>query len=90
MKNYTAQECLKMLGCFTPVILVYNWCFSARLDKFYESWRWEGWEGEVEKVAGDQALSIAPPLWARGPKIGLRSRRPMPVAELFGMNVGTL
>jgi hypothetical protein len=59
------------------------WALSPKLGTFYSGMRWTGWETEVRAVAGDQGLSVYPPLWAKGPAIGQRSRRPVPVQELY-------
>ena len=65
-----------------------NWCFSGDLEKFYGSDRWPGWKEELERVAGDQAFSIIPPLWAKGPEIAKRSRKPIPITEIYSLSVG--
>jgi hypothetical protein len=66
------------------------WCFSGKLDVFYETWRWPGWEAEVSQVGGDQALHIYPPLFAEGPSVGQRHRASVPIMEVFRMNVGAV
>jgi uncharacterized protein DUF2625 len=66
------------------------WCFSGKLDAFYEEWRWPGWEEEVSRLEGDRAFSIYPPLSADGPGIDQRSRSPVPLREVFLMNVGAV
>ncbi|HWW18120.1 MAG TPA: DUF2625 domain-containing protein [Candidatus Saccharimonadales bacterium] len=64
------------------------WSFSLNLASFYQSFRWSGWETEVSALSGDQAFSIYPPLWsAEGKSIDKCSRKPSPVAEVFGLNV---
>ena len=57
----------------------------ADLDKFYENRRWPGWQNEVSQLDGDRSYSIAPPLWAKGPPIAERSRRPVAVTELWAL-----
>jgi hypothetical protein len=66
------------------------WCFSGKLDLFYETWRWPGWEAEVCRLGGDQALGIYPPLSTDGPGIDQRSRRPVSLSEVFRMSVGAV
>jgi hypothetical protein len=66
------------------------WCLVGDLDKFYGPYRWSGWEPEVEALGGDQAFSIVPPLSADGLPIENRSRRAVPLLELFGLHVGVL
>jgi uncharacterized protein DUF2625 len=67
-----------------------RWSFSGKLDLFYEAWRWPGWEGEVSKVGGDEALHVYPPLSTDGASLGDRSRRAVPIMELFRMQVAAV
>jgi hypothetical protein len=60
-----------------------QWAFRGDLERFYEGQRWQNWTAEVSTLAGDQAFSIYPFLWAEGPPIGERSRKAVPMAELF-------
>jgi len=62
-----------------------RWALQGDLEKFYEGLRWQEWQAEVSKLGGDQAFSIYPFLWAKGPPIGERSRTAVPMAELFGL-----
>jgi hypothetical protein len=61
-----------------------QWALRGGLEKFYEGQRWPKWSADVAMLAGDQAFSIYPFLWAQGPPIEERDRRPVPMAELFG------
>jgi hypothetical protein len=65
-----------------------HWCLSGDIAFFYETWRWPGWESEVAALAGDQALSIYPPLWTQGPRMAERRRGPVPIAELYRLHFG--
>lgn len=67
-----------------------NFCLNGDLEKYYENYRWLGWESEISMLAGDQAFSIYPMLWAEGPHISERDRRPVPLAELYSIQVGEL
>lgn len=60
-----------------------SWCFTERLTKFYDSLRWDGWATEVEALAADKGLHVWPPLVAQGPDLAHRSRRVVPVEELW-------
>jgi hypothetical protein len=62
-----------------------HWALSGDLARYYAGSRWSGWEAEVTSLHGGQALSIYPFLWAAGPAIGERSRRPVPVDEVYGI-----
>lgn len=54
---------------------------SLGFGDFYAAQRWDGWASEVRALQGDQTFSIYPPLWAQGPSIAERSRRPVPSTE---------
>ncbi|MGF6232226.1 hypothetical protein QFZ27_006181 [Inquilinus ginsengisoli] len=58
---------------------------NGDLAEFYGNTRWDGWQAEVAAMAGHQAMSIYPPLWAKASKSGERSRRPVPLQELVGL-----
>ena len=60
-----------------------DWACTGDLDRFYERLRWPGWRGEVAALDGARALSVYPFLWAAGPPIAERSRRPVPIDELW-------
>jgi len=64
------------------------WCFQGDVAKFYEPERWPGWEEETANLGGDQAFSFYPLLSAVGPAIAERSRRSIPIAEIYKLNVG--
>lgn len=61
--------------------------FSGDLEGFYGDQRWVGWESEVASLAGDRVLSVWPPLCTEGPPVGERSRRGVPLEEIWGMYV---
>jgi hypothetical protein len=63
-----------------------NWVFTGDLAKFYETMRWEGWEGEVAALPGDQCIDIFPPLWTKADSMAARSRRPVPIENTWGLN----
>src|SRR5690242_4112301 len=58
---------------------------SDDLDRFYDGSRWAGWRDEIREVAGDHGISVYPFLWAKGPPIAERSRRPVPISELWAL-----
>lgn len=60
-----------------------QWTLRGDLNTFYEGQRWRQWSADVSGLAGDQAFSIYPPLWAEGPPVEERSRKAVPMAELF-------
>lgn len=60
-----------------------QWCLSDRLADFYKDYRWSGWEEEVEGLGGTRAFSIYPPPVFRGEPFPHRSRRAVPVDQLY-------
>lgn len=65
------------------------WACSDSLNQFYQGFRWQNWQAEVRVLAGDKGFSIYPFLWAEGPPIGERSRKTVPVEELWGLEMQT-
>lgn len=61
--------------------------FTGDLDTFYEPYRWTGWRDDVSDVSGDEAFSIYPFLSTKGPSIEVRSRRSVPIEELYRLHV---
>ena len=62
-----------------------NWALSGDHDRFYAELRWPSWREDTAQLTGDRAFHFVPPLWAKGPPIGERDRRDVPVAELLGL-----
>jgi hypothetical protein len=65
-----------------------KWILSDTFHDFYADFRWPGWEAEVRSVSSGQALSVYPPLWAKGEPIGKRSRKAVPLEEAYSLSVG--
>jgi len=42
-----------------------SYCFSGNLKRFYDDFRWSGWEQEVAQMDGNQVISCFPLLWTR-------------------------
>lgn len=59
------------------------WCLTRNLNEYYSNARWDGWENEVAEITGDQGFSIYPPLFSDGEPVGARSRKAVPVVELW-------
>jgi Protein of unknown function DUF2625 len=64
-----------------------HWAISGNLSQFYESSRWPGWEKVAGAIRGTEALSIYPFPWIAGAPIGERSRRAIPVDEVWGLTL---
>jgi hypothetical protein len=64
-----------------------HFAMSGDLEHFYADSRWTGWRDEIINLPGDCAISVYPFLWAAGPSIDERSRRPVPIAELWAVQL---
>jgi Protein of unknown function DUF2625 len=42
-----------------------SYCFSGSIKRFYDDFRWAGWEQEVSQMDGNQVISCFPLLWTR-------------------------
>jgi hypothetical protein len=64
-----------------------DFCFRGDLAKYYENFRWPGWEQEIASLSGDRVIHIYPPLWAKGPTIGERHRGSVPISEMYALHI---
>lgn len=64
-----------------------DFCFNGDLEKFYEGLRWQGWQADLKQLPGDKGFMIYPFLFAAGPPIDARQRKPVPLSELYGLFV---
>lgn len=67
-----------------------QWCFSGDVGKFYELFRWHGWEDDTRVLGGDKAFHFYPPLFTEAPDLSARSRQAVPISELFSAHVGAV
>ena len=62
------------------------WCLQGNIADFYENLRWPGWEQEISTLGGDQAISIFPFLFTKGPPIAERHRGVVPISQMFSLH----
>jgi hypothetical protein len=67
-----------------------NGIMTGDLEALYKGMRWPGWQKEVEKLSGDRGISVYPFLFAAGEDIAKRSRKPVPITELWTLYVEEL
>ena len=61
---------------------------SGSMDQFYESLRWKGWEEEAERLNGDRAILVYPPLWSVECRpLESAKRADVPLSEVIDMNL---
>ncbi|QBI56517.1 DUF2625 domain-containing protein [Streptomonospora litoralis] len=65
-----------------------SWALSGGLERFYSGLRWPGWREEVGGLSPSHGISVYPYLWSAQAQedIAATSRRPVPMAELIGLN----
>ncbi|MDQ0196282.1 DUF2625 domain-containing protein [Paenibacillus wynnii] len=63
-----------------------NWACVGDVKKFYETFRWNGWKEEIQKMDGDKGILIYPYLWAEGDPVSNRARSIVPIEELWNLN----
>ena len=58
------------------------------INKYYQSFRWKGWEKDVEEIDGfNYGILIYPYLWAKECDIESSSRKAVPLKEIIGNNL---
>lgn len=62
------------------------WLLTGPVTDFYEGTRWPGWEREVAALVPGHAFSVYPFLCMVGDPIARRSRRPVPIDELWRLH----
>jgi hypothetical protein len=87
--HYFAPESLDWQNLDSSYSDFIEFALSGDLDRFYQDSRWPTWREEVVGLPGDRALSVYPFLWAEGPAVIERSRRPVPIAELWNLQQDT-
>ena len=63
------------------------WACSDELASFYEGFRWHLWQEQVRSIGGESGLSIYPFLWAKGSTIADRSKKVVPLEEIWGVEM---
>lgn len=64
------------------------WIAQGDISGFYQSFRWNGWEKDVEEVDGfNDGILIYPYLWAQECDIESASKKVVPLKEIIGSNL---
>jgi hypothetical protein len=63
------------------------WLFQTDLGGFYGDLRWSGWRPDTVALGGDQGLLVYPFPSAGGAPLAERTKRPVPMAELWELYV---
>lgn len=83
--HYFAPDSLRWEALECSHLAFVEWTLTGDLARFYATMRWPGWEWEVAALALAYGISIYPFLWAAGPPVATRSRRAVPLAELWSL-----
>lgn len=81
--HYFAPNSLRWEALECSHLAFIEWALMGDLARFYASMRWPGWEQEVAGLAPAYGISIYPFLWTAGLPVATRSRRAVPLAELW-------
>ncbi|MDF3064519.1 MAG: hypothetical protein K0R38_120 [Polyangiaceae bacterium] len=87
--HYFAPESLDWQNLDASYSDFIGFALSGDLERFYQNSRWPTWRQEIGGLDGDRALSVYPFLWTEGPPVAERSRRPVPIAELWNLQQDT-
>jgi hypothetical protein len=63
------------------------WCFTGDLAKYYADYRWKGWQEDVKNLPGNEVFGFYPFLWAKAESLECRSRKPIPIAEQYDLQL---
>ncbi|MBQ4915479.1 DUF2625 domain-containing protein [Maribacter sp. MMG018] len=64
------------------------WTLTGDLDKFYELFRWENWERDIQQGNGNQVFSFIPFLWTKeGKDIEKVDRKLVPIEENYSLTL---
>lgn len=64
------------------------WTLTGDIDKFYELFRWENWERDIQQGNGNQVFSFIPFLWTKeGKDIEKVDRKLVPIEENYSLTL---
>ncbi|MDP8922577.1 MAG: DUF2625 domain-containing protein [Chloroflexota bacterium] len=62
-----------------------QWAIAGDMDRFYTDARWPGWADELRALSPDYGILVYPFPWAQGGPIAERSRKSVPMSELWSL-----
>lgn len=84
--HYLAADTLEWEDLEIPYPDFLSWAVTGDLREYYSDSRWPGWREQVAPLSGDQGILIYPPLWAaEGGRPADRTKKPVPITELWGL-----
>lgn len=82
---YFAPDRLRWEALRCSHLAFVEWALTGDLARFYASMRWPGWEQELAALEPAYGISVYPFLWAAGAPVAARTRRCVPLAELWAL-----
>lgn len=84
---YLAPDTLRWEGLGMNYSQFLCWSWSGQMEGYYGDQRWPNWRADVALLDGSQTFGIYPFLWAKGPPVGERQRRAVPIAEAWSLTI---
>lgn len=85
---YWAPDCLEWESLEIGYSAFVEWAMSGRLAEFYGTFRWDGWQADLKQLSTDQCFDFYPPLCTKEGSVMTSSRKAVPLAEHYALNVG--
>jgi hypothetical protein len=60
-----------------------KYCFSGNIQRFYDDFRWEGWQQDVEQLDGNHVISCYPLLWTKEGRELKVNRKVVPIQKIW-------
>ncbi len=85
--NYFAPDSLQWESLDIKYSQFIQWAMSKeRVDKYYETFRWDGWEKDSAMLSSIQGIICIPPLWTKESKTGFLTKT-APMHEILGLQL---
>lgn len=83
---YFAPDTLQWEDLQTSYSGFIQWTVLGDLDLFYKVCRWDGWMADLRRMRPEQGMNFYPPLWTIGDAYCARSKKPIPIEELWELH----
>lgn len=85
---YFAQDSLQWESLECGYSDFIYWTLKGNIHEFYETFKWKGWEEEVNELNGDQVFAFHPALWtAEARDFRQVARSIVPISENYKLSV---
>ena len=85
--NYFAPDSLQWESLDIKYSQFIQWAMSKeRVDKYYETFRWDGWEKDSAMLSSIQGIICIPPLWTKESITGFLTKT-APMHEILGLQL---